>query len=794
MQLIVAEKPSVARDIARVLGIGQRQGNWILGRDRAVTWCVGHLVELEEPSAYDSRWKHWRMDTLPMLPTRFLLRPVERNKTQYQTLRRLMRDRRFSEVINACDAGREGELIFRYAYELAGCRLPVRRLWISSLTDEAIRKGFATLRPAAEYDHLAHAARCRSEADWLVGLNATRAVTLSRRPPTHPGRGKSPVYSLGRVQTPTLKLVVDREKAIRDFRPRDYWEIQGRFETAGGKTLHALWRHKGSTRLATQELAGQLLARCERYTQPDAETGPVVDELIQRRHKEPPPLLFDLTSLQRTANRRYGLSAEATLKAAQVLYEKHKLLTYPRTDSRYLPKDMRAELPKLFGGLERMGEYREFATELLSRPDVDTKPGRRVFDDSKVADHHAIVPTGKSASLESFGLAERSVFDLVARRLLGAFYPDAEFATTEVWVRVGKAAGARAVETPGKAAAQSPTAAQSPKDSGEREPMHEEPPAPPDRFRAFGRMRLVAGWQQVAGIGEHDAGDAGSPAAPTLPKLGKGELLSASYKILAKRTRPPARLTEGALLLAMETAGRLVEVEALRAAMKDNGLGTPATRAATIETLLKRGFIERQGKRLHATDAGIALIDALPVTSLASPELTGQWEARLARICRGEERRENFMRDISQYVQAVVRAIADTVGTPAAAGRARGPAPAPEPLAKEPRRAEPPDRVSTSTRTAHALEGVACPRCQTGRIIAGKRGWGCDRWRSGCEFVLWFEFAGRKLTQRQASDLVHKGKTRKARWTSGQGVPRSGRLVLDLEASRQAGAAVFEPA
>ena len=515
MQLVIAEKPSVARDLARVLGVRGAGKHAIEGSGRVITWCIGHLVELEEPAAYEPAWKSWRLDTLPMLPAVFKLRPVPGTRDQLRAVRELLRDRRFTEVVNACDAGREGELIFRYVYDLAGSRLPIKRLWISSLTDEAIRAGFAGLRPGVDFDALASAARCRSEADWLVGMNATRAVTVSSRaaaprpraprPPHRAGasaaHSDSPLYSIGRVQTPTLAILVRRELEIRQFRPRDYWEVRGVFVPVGApaeatEKVTATWGvalpdgKAIRSRLAERTLADGIVARGDAAA--GGPHGPVVERLRQKRVREPPPLLFDLTSLQRTANRRYGLSATATLAAAQALYERYKILTYPRTDSRHLTSDMAKELPKLFGALAALPDYAPFAAPLLATPPARS---RRVFDDGKVSDHHAIVPTGKPVRLDELPRDERRIFDLVARRFLGAFHPDAEFALTDVVIRVG------APETEPRAAAE-------PRgdDAGTTDDaLVTALPPPPDRYRARGRVRLVAGWQAVAQLGEADA-------------------------------------------------------------------------------------------------------------------------------------------------------------------------------------------------------------------------------------------------------------------------------------------------
>jgi DNA topoisomerase-3 len=819
LQLIVAEKPSVARDLARVLGVRGSGKHAIEGTGRVLTWCIGHLVELEEPAAYDGRWKAWRLDTLPMLPSAFKLRPVAGTRDQLRAVRDLMRDRRFTEVVNACDAGREGELIFRYVYELAGSRLPIRRLWISSLTDEAIRAGFGGLRAGADFDALAAAARCRSEADWLVGMNATRAVTVSSRnagPRPHPrsddppqqgrrGKSDSPLYSIGRVQTPTLAIVVRREQEIRSFKPRDYWEVRGVFTPAGAAadggekvTATATWgvaAPEGKavrSRLGERPLADGVVARGEALASAADPHGPVVERLRQRRTKEPPPLLFDLTSLQRTANRRYGLSATATLAAAQALYERFKILTYPRTDARHLTGDMAKELPKMFGALAAVPDYAPFAQPLLDTPPARSK---RVFDDGKVSDHHAIVPTGKPVHLDELPRDERRVFDLVARRFLGAFHPDAEFALTDVVIRVGAPEA-----TKGPAAAPRAGTEEAPAD----EALVMSLPPPPDRYFARGRVRLVAGWQAVAQLGERQSGAGGERdrksdeegEAATLPPLTEGQRLDAKLDVVTKQTRPPPRLTEATLLGAMESAGRDIADEELRAAMRDSGLGTPATRAATIETLIRRTFLRRDGKNLVPTEMGIGLVEALPVKSLASPELTGAWEARLARVARGEETRQAFMGDISRYVNEVVTAIrggAGVVKAAPAAGGAVTPKPSPPrndaSAARKPPRAPKAAPVAPKAAAAASPTALACPRCRQGSLLAGNRGWGCSRWREGCAFVVWFQAGGRRITDAELGDLVSKGKTRRRKWRSPDGAEVGGRLVLDLEAPRDAGAA-----
>ena len=866
MELIIAEKPSVARDLARVLGLKPSSKGAYEGNGRVITWCVGHLVELEEPAAYDGRWKAWRLDLLPMLPTDFKLRPTKHASDQLKKVTALLRDRRFHSVVNACDAGREGELIFRYVLEYAGRTLPARRLWISSLTDDAIRRGFQTLRPAAQFDALGDAARSRSEADWLVGMNATRAVTVCLR-----SAGGDALFSIGRVQTPTLAMLVMREKAIRAFVPCDYWEVQATFATRKTERFSAKWTRGRATQLATSKLAEVVVVRSTAHAAAVNPAGPRVARVHSKTVHEAPPMLFDLTSLQRTANRRFGLSAQRTLDLAQALYERHKLLTYPRTDSRHLTTDVAKELPKLFAALAAVPDYTPFVAHLVAHP---PRPNRRVVDDSKVSDHHAIIPTGKQVDLRGLDRDERRLFDLVVRRFLGVFYPDAEFAVTEALVRVGS-------ERPALAETGAPTRVEE-----DKEIVSEVPP-PPDWYVARGRVRVQAGWQEVAGMDGADEdrrrGDDLKDAEPTaiLPPLIEGQALDGRFQSVAKKTQPPKRYTEAALLSAMESAGKTLTDDELRDAMKNTGLGTPATRAAIIETLLKRGYAQRDKKLLVPTTTGIALIDALPVKSLASPELTGTWEARLARIARGEETRRGFMADIATYVRDTVEAIraaepahletvvveAPTVGRcprcgaavregsrsfacssgcgfamrKNVAGRAIGAKLASVLLAK--RRSEvlrgfrskagkkfaaslaleetgelrfafdnesgkPPARTRAPTRksagpasserrprtkrsaVAMPISELVCPRCRLGTLVAGKRGWGCARWREGCKFVVWFDTAGRKLSETQLRDLVVRGKTRQARFHPSGSKPTLGRLVLD---SAQEGGVHFVP-
>src|SRR5215210_3699007 len=527
MRLIVAEKPSVGRDIASALGRHRKEKGALVGEGWTVTWALGHLAELAPPDAYGEEYKQWRLDSLPILPGRFKVRVNHKTREQFNVVRGLMRSPSATEVVNACDAGREGELIFAYLYGLSGCRKPVLRLWISSLTHEAIRSGFDALRDGRRMKPLEDAARSRGEADWVVGMNATRAYSVRFGRPGN-------VLSVGRVQTPTLKLLVDREREIRDFKPEKFWTVHARFSREGS-TYDGVWFKNKQNRLPEREAA---------------------DRIAQKKTAtEKPPLLYDLTELQRNANARYGFTAERTLRAAQALYEERKLITYPRTSSRYLSKDLVGGLKKRVEAAGALPDLSPFAEKLLGGQKLLIS--KRIVDDSKVTDHHAIVPTNKEPS---GGLPpdEAKVYDLVARRFLVVFFPAARFENTTVVTEV-------------------------------REEM----------FLSRGRVVLEAGWRALYPDG---VGGRKEKEPPVLPPIEVGQEWDvAKVGVKEGETKPPPRYSESALLGAMETAGKLVEDEELRQQMKDSGLGTPATRAATIERLIKVGYIEREKKVLVPT-------------------------------------------------------------------------------------------------------------------------------------------------------------------------------------------------
>ncbi|HEX9941368.1 MAG TPA: DNA topoisomerase 3 [Thermoanaerobaculia bacterium] len=625
---VLAEKPAVARDIARVLGASQRGEGYLHGNGYVVTWAIGHLVTLAQPHEINPEWRRWRRDHLPILPREWPLVVAEETKEQFEAVRRILNDPGVERVVCATDAGREGELIFRYIYEAAGCRKPFQRLWISSLTADAIRAGFHKLRDGREFDPLADAARGRSRADWLVGMNLSRAYTLDF----------NQELSVGRVQTPTLAMVVERELAIRAFVPEDYLEVVATFSpTPEGPGYKGTW-FRGETptaeakriKKAPDAREGADLEEAMRVVQ-RARTGRAEIESVRAETKRmPPPLLYDLTELQRHCNRLYGFSAKKTLGLAQTLYEQKKLISYPRTDSRHLSTDVASTLGEIVRAIQ--GPYREKLA-----PGTGERPlSKRFVDDSKVTDHHAIIPTPTAPEGVELSEDERKVYDLICRRLLSAWHDDHIWSVTTVI-----------------------TAISNPPPSGVGEPVI-------DRYHSTGTLVEQVGWK-VLDIDkkkerpkEKDKEDAeAEPASPEEnqdlpPGLAQGqpqEVLDA--KAVAKQTRPPKRFTEATLLTAMETAGKTLDDKELSEAMKDSGLGTPATRAEIIETLLRREYIVRTGKTLEATDKGIRLIEIVH-PHVKSPAMTGQWEAQLQRIQRGQAELGTFLKGIEEYVRGVV--------------------------------------------------------------------------------------------------------------------------------------------
>lgn len=779
MRLVITEKPSVARDLAKVLGVGGKAQGHLRGQGMAIAWCFGHMAELVDPSTYNPEWKRWDPERLPMLPEQFQIQARQGAEEQVAVLKRLLADPECTEVINACDAGREGELIFRYVMQLAACDKPVQRLWVSSMTDKAIKAAWAKLRPGPDFDPLADAARCRAEADWLVGLNATRAMTCLVRQ-----AGGGQLLSIGRVQTPTLAMIVERDRAIAEFVPEDFWtvkaQIQGQGEEAEGLRFPADWfdhlagtekSDKGKkdpgddevdkgpsndTRLSSPEQAEQVVQAAV------GRPGKVLSA-SRRKKVEPPPLLYDLTALQRRANQRYGLSAQKTLEIAQALYERHKLITYPRTDARYLTPDQAGELPGILQALSGLSVYAPFAQGILNAGPI--QPGKRVINAAEVGDHHAILPTDRQPNAGALNPDEKRIYDLVARRLMAALSPDAHFALAKLVVVV---------------------------DPDPEAPLPEHVKAPL-HFRAKGRMRTQAGWQAV---------DPPKKRKDTeLPVLAVEDPIHCAEAEAKKgQTRPPQPHNDASILKGMETAGRDLDDAALKRVMRQSGLGTPATRASILGTLERRGFVLRDGKHLRSTERGQNLIKAVPIEELKSAELTGRWEARLSQVAEGKEQRDRFMADVRNRTGEIVQAILEAdppaaedieddrpilgtcpiCQTPVREGKgayscAKGRAcsfvifkkVAKRPVSKrmvatllkgektkvlkgfkskkgkdfeaalmlDPEgkvRFDFPPRQAPDPATAKDPAGMRCPNCGNGRIIRGRAGWGCDRWREGC--------------------------------------------------------------
>ena len=586
MRLCIAEKPSVALEIARVLGANTRRDGFYEGNGYVVSWTYGHLCTLKDPGDYTPAWKRWDMRCLPMIPPRFGIKLIEEEHCmrQFRVLEALIA--KADEVINCGDAGQEGELIQRWVMQKARCQCPVKRLWISSLTEEAIREGFHRLKDASAYQRLYEAGLARAIGDWLLGMNATRLYSLRFG---GPGR----VLSIGRVQTPTLALIVRRQREIEAFRPEPYWEL---------KTVYRDVTFTASRGRFAKKEEGEALLRA-------IEGQPfTVTDVTKKKGREAPPKLFDLTSLQVECNRRFSLSAEDTLRLIQSLYEK-KVTTYPRVDTTYLSEDLH---PKVSGILKGMTDYAALTSPLTAAPIPKNK---RVFDNKKVTDHHAIIPTGTAAPA-GLSADERRVYDLVARRFIAAFYPDCEVSTTTV------------------------TGASAEVD-----------------FRATGRQILKPGWRTVferEGSKKEEKAEE-EEAEAVLPAFRKGESGPHQPSLVEKQTTPPKPYTEATLLRAMETAGRFVDDEALRELMKENGIGRPSTRANIIKTLLKRDYIRRERKHLVATPTGVSLIDTIHEELLKSPELTGQWERKLRGIEQGSYEASAFLTELKEMVARIVR-------------------------------------------------------------------------------------------------------------------------------------------
>jgi DNA topoisomerase-3 len=694
--LLVAEKPSVGQDLARVLPGPFKKGEGFLeGPDHVITWAVGHLVQLAEPEAYDPKFKSWRMADLPIVPERFkLVVRDERSRKQMSAVTKQLGRDDIEEVVNACDAGREGELIFAYTYEKAKAKKPIKRLWLNSMTTAAMKAALASLKPAEEFARLEEAARSRSEADWIVGMNATRAATIRLR------SSFDGAVSLGRVQTPTLAIIARREEEIKAFVPEPYWLVDASFgadalEGNGGPRSYlghyqAPPGSPGATkgpRLGTEEEALAIVSDCE------GRPG-TITKLEKKEQREKAPMLYDLTTLQREANNRFGFSAKRTLAAAQRLYEEHKALTYPRTNSRYLTTDMIDEIKPI---AELVGQQSEYAKGAEYVTGLDVLPLGRVVNDEKVTDHHAIIPTRSEHPVEKMSSDDRRIYDMAVRRFLAVFHPEAVFENTRVETTVTAAEGTEHI------------------------------------FRTRGKLLIVPGWRgvydEIAADAKADADARGEEDEGTdqqLPRLIENESVRTdSIASARKETKPPRRYSDASLLGAMETAGKLVDDDELREAMKDSGIGTPATRAAIIERLITVGYVERDGRALVATEKGLNVIRLLGEHALTSPGLTGSWEQRLGKIERGEDSRKQFMADIAGFATETVHQLDETL---------------------------------KDVRIPRARLGP-CPVCGH-EIVENRKGYSCwAREDPGCGFVIWKAKAGKQLPVAIAKELIKKGYT-----------------------------------
>jgi DNA topoisomerase-3 len=666
MKVCIAEKPSVAKDIAQILEANQRKDGYFEGNGYQVTWTFGHLCTLKEPHEYTPDWKAWRLNYLPMIPPRFGIKLIENSgiEKQFKAIESIVQ--KADEVINCGDAGQEGELIQRWVLQKAGCRCPIKRLWISSLTEEAIKEGFAKLKDEKEFQHLYEAGLSRAIGDWLLGMNATRLYTIKY------GQGKQ-VLSIGRVQTPTLALIVNRHLEIENFTPEPYWELK----TIYRDTTFSVT--KG--RFSTQEEGQAFLEQVK-----NAEFE--ITDVTKKAGNEFAPRLFDLTSLQVECNKKFGYSADETLKLIQSLYEK-KVTTYPRVDTTFLSEDIYPKIPNILKGIK---DY-EALTALLLQGKIPKS--KKVFDNAKVTDHHAIIPTGVHPN--NLTAEEQKVFDMVARRFIAVFYPDCKISTTTVLGEV---------------------------DSIE--------------FKVTGKQILVPGWRVVFGGKEKTEEEKEADDEWVLPDFVKGERGPHEPDLAEKWTQPPKQYTEATLLRAMETAGKLVDNEELRDALKENGIGRPSTRAAIIETLFKRNYMRKERKNLIPTQTGIDLIQTIQDDMLKSAELTGVWEKKLREIERGTYEAKLFLEELKEMVLQVV-----LNGKNAAYKQFSIEEKKPEEPAKKEKQTKP--RAKKESKAPKAtlvpsdeLIGKSCPACGKGTVLKGKTAYGCSNWKNGCSWRLEF--------------------------------------------------------
>lgn len=682
MKVCVTEKPSVARDIARLLGANDRHDGYFEGNGYQVTWTFGHLCTLKEPHDYTDKWKYWSLAALPMIPPRFGIKLIEDDgiKKQFKVIETLIASA--DEVINCGDAGQEGELIQRWVYQKARCSKPVKRLWISSLTDESIREGFQKLQEAANFDNLYYAGLSRAIGDWILGMNATRLYTLKYR-----NSYSRNVLSIGRVQTPTLALIVARQREIENFVPEDYWEIKTKYRNTIFNSTKGKFKTEGSASEIVESIKDFPLT---------------VTSVSKKKGKEAPPRLFDLTSLQVECNKKFSYSADETLRLIQSLYEK-KVTTYPRVDTTYLSDDI---YPKIPGIMQAMKPYAALTQPVLAGKIPKSK---KVFDNSKVTDHHAIIPTNVDPSSVFLTREEKFVYDLVAKRFIAAFYPDCEFSTTTVMAKVNEY-----------------------------------------DFKATGKEILKDGWRVIYSkdkASDSDNQDSEDEGNSVMPTFVEGESGPHEPSLLKKTTQPPKYYTEGTLLRAMETAGKFVDDDELRDAMKENGIGRPSTRAAIIETLHKRHYIAKQRKSLVATAAGIQLIDTIREELLKSAKLTGLWENKLRKIERGEYSAQQFIDELKTLVNEIVlNVLRDNSSTIISV-----------PNDEEKKKAKKTDGEKKPRKPRlKSIEEITCPVCGKGHVIKGRTAYGCSEFRSGCDMRLPFDSYPADLTPAKLNTMIKK--------------------------------------
>ncbi len=674
MKVCIAEKPSVAKEIAQIIGANSRKDGYFEGNGYQVTWTFGHFCTLWPPEDYNPDWKRWDLQTLPMLPERFETKVIGGDggvRKQFNVIKSLFS--KANLVINCGDAGQEGELIQRWVIKEAGYKGEVQRLWISSLTSEAIKTGFQKLKPASEFDNLYYAGSSRAIGDWLLGMNATRLYTLKYG-------GYKQVLSIGRVQTPTLAMLVTRHYEIENFQPQPYWELQTVYrDTVFNNTEGKFFKKEDGEKLLNQVLGKELY----------------ITNVEKKDGKEYAPKLFDLTSLQVYCNNKFGLTADETLKTIQRLYEM-KTVTYPRVDTTFLPNDMYPKIPGILKGLKG---YANFVEPLLKK---SIRKSTTVFNDKKVTDHHAIIPTGEEKLL---GGNEKNVYDIIVRRFLAVFYPDCKVAKTQVNAQVESV-----------------------------------------QFVTSGKEILKPGWRVLFNRENVDKKSDGDEKV--LPTFEKGEHGPHEPSFSEKTTKPPRYYTEASLLRAMETAGKQVDDEELRDLMKANGIGRPSTRAAIIETLFRRKYIERNKKQVLPTQMGIQLIDTIQNQLLKSAELTGQWEKQLREIEQGEYNARKFIYDMKRMVYDLVVEVLKEKNTVRLS-------------AQQPERKKAPAKKAKTTPARSGDVLSLCPKCAKGNILKGKNAYGCSRWKEGCDFRLPFIFMEKKLTDNQVKRLIEKKATTK---------------------------------